>query len=124
MSLRHKPLLRPRAGERVERDRKVHGAWRGGRPDDSESGSTDLRPSAPAQALFADEPADEVVARSRHAQLHGRFSHPPPRLRSRLCPVVQADDERVQAGVETTSGEPHLPTVPEDLRSVCRGFVA
>src|SRR5688500_12379453 len=88
VSIRHKPLFRPRVRYGVERNRQVDGARRRERASDLERGLPRRGPRAPTQALVAHEFADRVIARAGQSQLLGAFSNATPCLRSRLTVAI------------------------------------
>ena len=80
VSIRHKPLLRPRELERVEGDRQVDDARRAGRREDAQGRPARCGPSTAAHLLRPDELTDGVVARTGDSQLLCGLADPSPRL--------------------------------------------
>ena len=112
VSIRHKPLVRSRELECVERDRQVGDAWRGDRAEDAERCLARRCPSTPAQLLGADQLADRVVARTGDSQFLCGLADLPPGFCGGRPVSVQTDDERVDARILTGNREAHASSVP------------
>lgn len=108
----HKPFLRPRVLERVERDRQVDDSGRTERENGIERSGTDGSPRRPTAALDLHEPPDDVIPGPAQAELPCGVADCAPGLSDGRIVAVEADDERVNPRVVRRQREAHLQSVP------------